>query len=377
MNLVISRHLVFVKFIDIPSLEEDEIARMVEFQAAKEIPHPKEDLIISYRNIGSYQNGFSSVMLAAATRDMIEEKIRQRSHLNIQTGHIRLSSELLYLFLLKKGILKHDKVSLVVHIGKDASEIMIVDRGRLIFSRGFKNSERFLQEIDRSILAYRRDKDNPGVDDVIITYPQDVDMQDAAPSIKEHFSAPLVFYEYNEDLVSLDLPAQVDLLPKEVTYKRVNLQKRREYIVTYSLVGFIIILFFAFFSFKLYEKKKFVGALSADLNKMQSRIQGLDKYLKKTGIIKNHIKDGNFIGEALERSYMLMPQDITISAMDYNGKGSMFYKGTAKGMSFIVTFVKKLEGLRYFKKVEVRYATKKIVRGEELTDFNIRCQLAL
>jgi len=373
--LVIPRHLVFLKFIDVPSLEDSEIEKMAEYQALKEIPHPKEEIVISYRNLGSFKNGFSSLMLAVAGKDMIQKRIQGLQSSGAKVEGIRLHSELLYLYLLKKGIIVSDKVSFIVYIGVEDSEVMIVNRGRIVFSRGFKNNEKFFDEVDRSTMAYQRYRDNDAIENVIVVYPSDVDMKDVREHIKGHFSAPVTFHECSEDLTESSFSAKINLLPKEVSRRKTKLQKRQESIVTYSLLGVFIVLFFAFFSFKMYEKKKFVDILSVKIQNAQSQVQGLDVYLKKTDVVKKHIERGRFIVELLERSYILIPSDIAISGLDYNGKDSVFYKGTSKGTSEVFALVKKLEGLKYFSKVEVKHATKKKVRGEEFTDFNIQCQL--
>ncbi len=373
--LVIPRYLVFLKFIDVPSLEDPEIEKMAEYQALKEIPHPKEEIVISYRNLSSFKNGFSSLMLAVAGKDMIQKRIQGLHRSGAKVESIRIRSELLYLYLLKKGIIASDKVSFIVYIGVEDSEVMIISRGRIVFSRGFKNNEKFFDEVDRSAMAYQRQKDNDAIDNVIVIYPSDVDMKDVREHIKSHFSAPVIFHECSEDLRESSFSAKIDLLPKEVSYRKTKLQKRQESIVTYSLFGVFIVLFFAFFSFKMYEKKQFIDILSVKIDDAQSQVQGLDIYLKKTDVVKKHIERGQFIVELLERSYILIPSDIAISGLDYNGKDSVFYKGTSKGTQEVFALVKKLEGLKYFSKVEVKHATKKKVRGKEFTDFNIQCQL--
>jgi len=375
--LVIPRHLVFIKFTDIPSTDESEIEKMIRFQVIKEIPYPKEETIISCKNLGSYRDGFSSLMVAIANKHMIQERMREKQLANIKTESIRLHSELLYLFLLERGVVSQDKVNLIIDVGKEHSEIMIIDKTRIKFSRGFKNSERFLEEIDRSVLAYERDKNNPKIGNVIATYPSDVDIEDARPYIKGHFSIPVSFYEYSDDLEKLDLPLEIDLMPKEVTSKNKKLQKKQEALVTFSLIGFIVVLFFIFLSFKMYEKNRFLKMFSLKIDQMQPDIERLDTLLKKTEIVKDHEEKGRFIIEVLKRSYNLIPTDISISGLDYDGGESIFYKGASKDMSFILAFVKRLEKSGYFEKVEVKYATKKKVKGEEFTDFNIQCQLKL
>lgn len=366
------RYLVTVRFIDIPSVDESEIEKMVEFQAIKEIPYPKEDMIISYKNLGSYKEGFSSIMLVIARRQTIEEKMRAMGQ---KVAAIRLHSELLYLYLLKKGIMNPDRVTLIVHIGGDDSEIIVVDKTQPNFSRGFKNSDRFFEEIDRSVLAYTRGKDKPRIENIIVAYSSDIDIEDAKPHIKEYFSGPINFYEYSDDLSNVDLAAEIDLLPKEISHKKASLQKKQEVLVTCSLVGFIAILTFAFLSFKIYDKNKFLGILSSKIDQMQAKTNRLEKLVKKTEVVKKLLKQGSSVIDILKPSYDLIPADISLSGLSYDGVKNIYYKGTSKGMSDIFSFVKKLEESKYFKKVEVKYATRKKVKGEEFIDFNIRCQI--
>jgi len=375
--LVIPRYLVFVKFIDVPSLREPEIEKMAGFQALKEIPHPSEDLVISYRNLGSFKEGFSSLLLCLADKDMIQERISVRQRSNIETESIRLYSELLYLFLLKQGTVNKDKVSFLLYVGREDSEILIIDKGRPIFSRGFKNSENFLDEIDRSVLAYKRIKDNPVIEDIIVTYPSDVDIENARPHIEGHFTMPVSFYEYSEDLAAVDVAAEIDLIPKEITRNKTALQKKKELIVTCSLLGLTVILFSGLFYYKIYEKSAVLDKHSERKSEVASRIQGLETLRKKTEIVKKHIEHGGFIARVLERSYIMIPDDVSIKGLDYDGGDSIFYKGTSENMSSVFSFVRKLEGAGYFDKVEVKHATKRKSKGKEFTDFNIQCRLKL
>lgn len=375
--LVIPRYSVFMTFIDIPSLDESEIEKIAELQAIKETPYQKNEVVAGYRNLGSYKSGFSSVMLVIASKDMIQAKIQERSRLDIETDNIRLYTELLYLYLVKKEIVSRDKITFVVHIGREDSEIIVISGGRPVFSRGFKNSEKFLEEIDRSVLAYERNRDNLAIDDVVITYASDIDMSEAASYIEDHFAVPITFHEYkeSEDLLSSDLLPTVDLLPKEFGHKKKILQQRYQSMLTVSLIGFIALLFLTFPIFKLYERNRFLKMLSTRVEDMQSRVEKLDVCLKKTEIAKGHIDKGAFIAGLLEGLHVSVPNDISTSGLDYDGKNILFYKGTARDMPAILAFAKKLEGSEYFVKAEVKYAAKKKVKGREFTDFDIQCEL--
>lgn len=375
--LVIPRHLVFVKFIDVPSLEESEIIKMAEYQAVKEIPHPKEELVISYRNLGSFRSGFSSLMLVIAEKNMIEEKLRKKEAMGINVESIRLHTELIYLYLLKKGVIDEGKTTFVVHIGKEDSEIFIIDKLRPLFSRGFKSSERFLDEIGRSVLVYEREKDNPAIDAVVVSHHSDLDTERVRHHVERHFSVPVNFYGYSDELDKMDLSAKIDLVPRELSAKKSISRKKKESILTYSLAAVFVLLLSLSLLFKMHEKNSFANLLSARMSQVLPEINQLEGLVKKVDIAKKEKEKGMFIIELLEASYSLIPPEISISEVEYNGDKDIFYKGTSKDMASVLDFVKKLEGSKYFKKAEVKYATKKRIKDGEATDFNIACQLNL
>jgi hypothetical protein len=373
--LIMPRHTAFVKFIDVPSLDEDEIGKMAEFQALKEIPQSKESLVISYRNLGSYKPGYASLMLAMIDKSAVQEKIEEGNARGAETSCVMLYSELIYLYLLKKNILNQDKVSFVVHIGKDDSEIMIVNKGRPVFSRGFESNERFLEEIVRSLSAYRREKDNPPISNVIAVYPVDASIENAAAYIKSHFTVPVDFYEYSENFKEVWPLAKIDLVPREISDNDRKTKKRQESILTYSLIAASVILFFAFLSFKIYEKKNILGIISVSAGRMQGDMEKLDKLLKKVDIIKKYREEGALISGILQGSYGLAPGEVSISGVKYDGKKILFYKGSSKDMKGVLSFVKSLESSKYFKKAEVDYAAKKKSGGGNFTDFSIKCEI--
>lgn len=370
---VVPRHSVFLRFIDVPSLNLSEIRKMVEFQAVKDIPYPKEEMVVSHRIIGSYKDGFSSVMLAVANKDFIKDFISKSGSVDF----IRLHTELMYLYLLKNSILEKGKVNFVIHIGAEDSEMMIIDSERLIFSRGFRNSEKFLEEIDNSILAFEKNRNNPAVDNIIIINPSYVDIKDAESYLRGHFTLPVKFCEYSEDLSALDLDAKIDFVPEETNDKRQGLQRKKEYMFTCALLVLAVFLLLGSLFFKTHEKRKILNELSSSLSAVQPDLENLDSLLRKTQLVNNRIEQGKFIARILKNSHELAVRGIDISGIEYDGKKDILYKGTSSSMDFISNFVKALEGPGYFSSVEVKYAAKKMVKDAEVIVFDINSKLKL
>ena len=115
--------------------------------------------------------------------------------------------------------------------------------------------------------------------------------------------------------------------------------------------------------------------LSKQISSIQYDVDQLRDFLRKAEILKSQKQKGDFIINVLKGSYDLTPSDIFLYRLEYDGRYDFSYKGTVSSASEVFNFVKALEKSKYFKKVEVKYTTKKVVQNQEVTDFNILCQI--
>ncbi len=368
--LMIPRYQVALRFMELPSVDPSEIKSMMEFQIFKESPYQKKEIITSFRSVGSYRKGFSYIMLAIAKRQHVEEIMARNG---IKPENIRLETELLYLYLLRKGIVKRNKVILVINIQRDYLEIMIIDNIKPVFSRGLSSLEGWLKEIKRSLTSYKRDINNKEIEELVVMHSSNLNMEGIKSSIKMFFSIPANCYEYKEDLNSLDMPLEIDLLPIEYIDKRLNKENMRQVFLMYCLLLIAIAMLASFFIFKIQEKNKTILAISEKTDKIQKDADQLNIFLKKTMLLKYQKEEGERIVNILKECYELVPQDISLAGLDYGEKDILYCKGIARYMSNVFNLIKVLEKSKYFKKIEVKYATKKEIENQEFTDFNIAC----
>jgi len=370
--LIVPRYQVTLRFIELPSVDPSEIKNMAEFQALKELPYSKEEIITSFRNIGSYKKGFSYIMLAIAKRQLIEDMMKER---NPRPESVTLETEALYLYLLKKEVIKYDKVSLAVDIHKDYSEIMVADQTKPVFSRGFRNEGGLMEEINRSLLFYKRDKANKDIEEVCVTYPSSLSIDNVRPYMKEYFSVPVNFHEYKKDPDSSNLSLAIELLPGEYIEKRASKESMHQAFFTYFLLLVTMAMLASLFIFRMHEKNNLIGMLTKKDNEIRKDADRLNTFLKKTDILKSQSLRGELIINILKESYGLVPGDIVLSGLDYDGKDVLYYKGNARDIPGVFNFIKILEKSKYFKKVEVKYTTMKKIGNQELADFSIACHV--
>lgn len=368
--LIIPRCRAVLRFIEIPSTHPSEIKNIVEYHAIKELPYAREEIIAGFRNIESFKKGYSCIMLAIIKRQQIEEMIARRK---ARPDSIRLETELLYLHLLKKGIVRHGKVRLIINIQKDYSEIMIIDGVRPVFSRGLGGQKTLSEEINKSVISYKADRNNKEVEEAVIMHGLSLNKEDIKVCLEALFRIPVSFYEDKLDLSNLEPSLDIDLLPKEYIEERFNKENARQVFLTYFLLFIAIFMLATFFVFKIQEKNKILLVFSDKTKKMRKDVDQLNIYLKKTKFIKYQKEEGERAINILKECYELKPQDIFLEGLDSGDKGVLYCKGMARDINSVFNFIKVLEKSKYFKKIEVKYAAKKKIGNLEFTDFNVGC----
>jgi len=368
--MIISRCQAVLRFVELPSTDPSEIKSMAEFYAIKELPYTKQEMIMSFRNIGSYKKGFSYIMLAIAKRQQVEEMMAQK---RARPESIRLETESLYLYLLKKSIVKQGKVSLVIDIHKDYSEFLIMDGIRPVFSRGLSNPEVLLEEISRSMISYKADGADKEVEEAIVIHGSGLNIENIKPGLKALFSIPVNFYEDKWDLNNFDMALEIDLLPREYIDERLNKENTKQVLLTYFLLFIVVFMLASLFIFKIQEKNKTILVFSEKTEKIQKDVDQLNSFLEKTKLLKYQKAEGEAVIDILKEYYELMPHDIFLEELGYGGEGIFYCKGMARDAGAVFNFIKVFEKSKYFKKVEVKYATKKKIGNQEFTNFNIGC----
>jgi Tfp pilus assembly protein PilN len=369
-TLFIPRYQAALRFIEFPSTDPSEIKGMAELYALRQSPCTKEEIIMGFRNIGSFKKGFSFVMLAIVKRQQAEEMIRHRA---VIPGSIRLETELLYSNLLKKSLIEKDRTVLVMYIQESHSEIMVIDGIRPVFSRGFNGRETPADEINRSLIAYGSGKNNKKIEKTVIVHSPDVDMGKVRSGFEMLSSMPLDFYEDKGDTIDSGAHLEINLLPREYIDKRANKESMKQAFVTYSLLFIAMTMLTSLFIFELNEKNKTILMFSKEAEKAEKDITRIDNILKKTKALKYMEEEGMRVTGILKEYLRLVPQDVLMEELNYEDNGVFYCNGVSRDITGIFNFVKVLERSGYFKKVEIKYAAKKQIGNREYTDFSIGC----
>ena len=408
-NLLISldRSLVTIRFIKLPSVNEEEIKNMAEWQAAKLLPYKIDEIVVSHQTIKVDESGFSLVLLAIVPKNTIKRFIDVCEALKLQPLTITLSSEGLLNWY--SDLQSHSSLAgalALVDIEKDKAELTILSQNKFIFSRSFSLTQaqdanqikkRIIDEARLSIESYRKQDIFEPIKNIVLTGDKG-QISDLSSLFQDEFSLPVEVIDHLENLnikkdivnssvkenislasisglaLSQRLP-QINLLPKEIKNKILSKGKKKELFKTLTLVLFAVLVFSGMFAFNFYNNKKIISVLDSKLEKINPAVREIQDIKNKIAIINAQIDNESSCIEILREVHSITPSKIYLNTFIFEEGNEVILKGTAPTMSLVFSFVPILNESLSFENVEVRYATQRKTRMGELTDFEIICKI--
>ncbi len=404
----IQRYKVTVKNLKLPSINPAEIDSMVNLQAAKQLPFPADKIISSYKILGRDAHGYSDVMMALLHRNSIDKMLNIFTQAGLDVERLALSSEALNLWYSARQK-PEDKKTCICLIDIDASsvEIQIIKDGTPSFTRAILFSsrndmeKRLLDEIKKSFFTFKKTSPGSAIEKLVLTGRRSV-LSDEAPILKKDlnlamvFSDPLKQYPKTNDAVlpdSKDLAAesfaaltalgfysdrlQFNFVPSEIRVKKASKIFKENLVITASLFLCIAIGLGGIITKSFIDKKKHLASIQIKLDEAQPRVRKLIMLKRSTEIIKRQTDLEGSSVDVLRELYSSLPPEIKLTIFDYVDGQSCLLRGSSQKLSDVFKFVSILEESPYFENVKVRYATKRVVAKQELTDFELVCQLTI
>ena len=122
----------FSRFIKLPSVEGQDIAKLVEFEAAQNIPYPMNEVVWDFQPIESRKSGEKEALIAAIKSDLLAEVNGAIESGNLETEGFDLSPLALansFLF----NYPDYDGCSMIVDVGARTTNLVFVESGRVFY----------------------------------------------------------------------------------------------------------------------------------------------------------------------------------------------------------------------------------------------------
>ncbi len=398
--LVISHKRVSSRFIKLPSLDKKEIEEMVYLQAAKDLPYTPEELVVGYQIVERDKEGFSSINMVFARRDIISGllDIFKEEHVEIEAVFLSTYGIAgLFNTLMPKELGE----VIVVSVEPDGLEIIVLNRGKIFLSRFVNISkqepawreEMFKQIMDTQSLYLRQGSFGPLRKVFLMGDSQTID--DCKVILDEKSLIPVETLKPTDSLFGITAPQEavkqipvsllgfilrspaesLNLLPEDLKEIRYSLkQERLRYRLFLLGIATVFILVFAFSRYTE-NKKTYMRYLDKELQKMQSQSGELEIMDKELEIFKNKRRVGFEILDYFVAIHKVIPPAMLITAVTYDSeeKEAFLLRGYSEKLDTVFTYASSLRELDVFKagEIKVKQASNKVTKEGEVVNFEI------
>ena len=413
LTVSIPHQLVVIKNLELPSVNPIEVKDMVELQIGKQTPFTKDEIIYDYEIISANAEGYSRVILVIVHQDVVRSSLKTLEKVGIKTEKISLSSEGLfswYKVACKEEVA--DQPYALIDVDYDKSDFIVVLKGKVIYYRnisiGFFQSidmmekwyAKFIEEINHSIYAYHNEMINEEITKIVITGAKMLATSLNKDSLKAVVGLPVDIVSQTENIsltdrclkeydditkdVSLSClfglalnqdEAKINLIPQQLQIERGVREKGRDLYFFGIYLAFILAITSSIFLGRLYKKEQYLRELKQQVSKVQHKVSRISAMVDETEGIKMRSNTKNLMLNFIFEKHKVVPPDIYLTSIRFNGKDRLTIRGASPVMSAIFNFVNVLEESKYFQDVKPKFVTTHSVKGKELTEFEIICPL--
>jgi Tfp pilus assembly protein PilN len=296
-----------------------------------------------------------------------------------------------------------------VHIDRISSDFGIVLKGHLLFIRNLPlgtqdlttdkeaSAPRFVEEVKKSLEAYQGENIEQNPANLILTGAVS-GLEHLSPLIQESLGLPVKRWQYEEGLPSREAAHSaysdplvsfystaasalhfeelaMDLVPEENKVKRAVEERGAEIVKMGILVMIFLSLICANLLAQLFFGKAQMTQLEHRFDPIRKEAKSLEQEYMKVQTVRTHLASRGKSIETLAELYNLMPQEVALTDVRYDGGEKASLKGTSLSRPSIYALVSGMEASDEFKNVQTKYVSNRQEEGKEYSDFEISASL--
>ena len=400
------------KNIEIPSLDPEEIRSIIDLQAGRHTPYPREEILVGYITIGVFQRNYTKVLLVLVNRAVIKKQLALLADVGAKVDKIVFAPEANAHFYAEALHVKEEDVPVGVIDIAGQSTLFLIEFNKTVamcrnipvgisqlIKEGPAAKEKLLNELAQSLEAYQSEDINRLPESFVLTS-DDVKLKDLQPDLQTRLKANIkimsyldlisapqpvllkIVSEYNDDSFLNLLSAmatleklQIDLTPDEVKTERAIEEKGRLVFKAIILAIAVLLIASGIFFSKLYFKSLYLERVKAEYVTQRKAALTLERVNQRTRIIKTYVNSRMTSLDVVATLYNLIPDEIYLENVTLEEDGSVNIQGVSESMSRVFNFVTALEDSDLFKGVKTKSTTAKKDRGKDVAAFELGFKL--
>ena len=408
---VIPANAATAKTIEVPSTDPEEIKSIINLQASRHTPYSREEVLISYTNLGLNATNNTRLLLVIVHRELVKERINILEKSGLNVDHIIFAPEAQARFYAKALNLKKDAGLVgVVDFSLNTATYMVIAKGSLLFERHIPigintimegvDAAKLQEEFKKSMDAFVQEDGNEAPVSYILTSTHEaVDLM--LPGLKESLKIDFkvnafanlikcppalkkkLTTEYADDsFLDVIAPAsaitkcEVNLMPDEMVLKKTVERQSREASRSGVAAVIIMVLIGAMIMTNIYFKDTFLNKnLRQQYAPQEEQVKKLEEQIGKVKLVKTYIEKRMLSLDVIHELYTITPKSIYLSNINMDADGTVTIDGVANSMSEVFSYVKSLDDSTMFKEAKTKSTATKKDNGKDVAAFEIEFKL--
>lgn len=403
---IIPAHFVITKNIEVPSVDSNEIKKIIDLQANRHTPYSREEIIVDYVDMGVLKHSYTKILLIIVPKKLIRKHFEILNKAGLKIEKIVLPPEALAISAPRLFKLEtEEEPASIVHVDKESTEFTVIYKSKILFTRSIplgiqhlvdqeeSHRARLLDELKKSLELYQSENVEKAANRIFLTgaveASKDLDTHLTAatnlPTTKISYFGDLAFSDKAKNILSSrkDISflnvivsvlshneTKINFIPDDIKMTRTLEQRGKNLIKTGILILTMCVLIFSILISSIYFKETYLELLTSEYQTLNNEAQKLEEDFVKIGIVRNYLSGRGYSLAVLAELYEIIPLDLELSHIRFDND-KVFLGGTAESMSTVFNFVTNMEDSRYFGEVQTRRTTKRKDGLKDVTDFEI------
>lgn len=402
-------HLTTTRLVSVPSADWAEIREIVELQIEKHTPYAKEEILTDFAILETDSNGYSKVMLVIAHQDVVNRALRIVEAMGWMLERVTFELEGLVRWSHNVKSTSAGQPFLLADLDAEVATVAVIQRNELLFHRslpfGMKQiaseasgvSGRLVGELRRSVEAFEAEGLHTALAGIVVTgqveqlpelkaqIEQGLELATEVVSSFERFALSETGTASLQETGSASFAgllglaqgqAKIDLTPKPLRLHRTfELRARSLLVVGCQVIG-VLALVGAIIIGDVQKQERYYGWLRAEARRTAEAANLLDGSLQQLELVRQWINTRGQYLDIITELNKHSSEAIRWDSADYVQGERIVLKGTSREMPRVFDMVAALEKSKLFAKVEAKRVTKRKENEEELTNFELTCELA-
>lgn len=391
-NRIIGEHLVLglprtqvaIKYLTLPALNDQEIAKMTDYELNNLFPYKPDELIYDYSVINKRSDGYSQVMLVAAPKEAIISRTSILGLAGLTPESINISTVSLFnQFDARK---RRPDDYLLINLDDAFMEMLLINEGRLSFSRGINlkspgETKDLVKIVEENIIIIRS---KGGLVNAIILSGKGRELNDFARGLEEILPSKVEIDDSLSVLKGLapgihSSALKINLLPEELKVRKIKNKMKNANLLFIALLFLNLSLCGNIVFQKIKVRQEYLSLIKAGIREIGPQTYNLREKELKARLLKNSINSSRLTLSLLTELYRVAPEEISLNTLTISQQkipGVMTLTGQAGDSESVLRFASALKESVMIKSADVDNISRlKAAKEGGVVSFEIRVRL--